>query len=484
VFKRLTCLFSVLLGLLALGLFWQKDKMNKSREKPIVAIQGEIQPGPLGPENISTIPLFHLHSNLWDTLITEKQDAAIAESFRIEDGGKRLTFTISPDAKFSNGRSILAEDVEASLERLIAREENGHINAKSVIHTIRADGRKLEIVLHRPTPAFLYLLSTPEFGVVPREILNDKGDIESLNVTSGAYVAGAFDFKTQSIDMAKNRFFRRFTLGAPESVTLKFLKPVGADSIQEVLASRQYDFLEFQNSEADSFLPKIGEAGYAYQISNPSISVFLVANSERITEAQAQQVASVFQKNFSYGTPSSAERPSHQLFPPKTFGSLATGELPNLAPRQEKLPSVLNLRVVRKDGTLVNEIKRVFKMAGVEVNFVDRSDDVPFDYRLAGQGMNTEYPEIELHLQILSPYASFGVTDEIKSLLRAAEGSTDDAVRSAHIKKIGRTLLESGKIVPLTLRAYVHAFKAERLDASALATYDGNIPLYEMRVKP
>ena len=474
-----------LLGaLLALGHFWKRVEVQKNQVKVVVGVQGEVQPGPLAPENISTIPLFHLHFNLWDTLITEKQGAAIAESFRVEENGKRLVFLISPQAKFSNGRSILAEDVKASLERLISREENGHINAKSAIAEIRAEDRRLVIVLNRPTPAFLYLLSTPEFGVVPKEILNEKGDIENLSVTSGAYIGGDFGYEKQAIELTRNPFFRRFVDGAPEKVSLRFLKPVGAESVGAVLNNDEYDFLEFQNSEADRILPDITRAGYKYHISNPSISVFLIANSERITEAQAQTIAGIFQKNFSYGGPASVERPSNQLFPPKTFGSLAASEIPKLPSPGAALPPAITLRVVRKDGAYVNEVKRVFKLAGVEVRLVDRSDNVPFDYRLTGQGMNTEYPEIELHLQILSPYASFGVGNEIKELLRAAESSTDDAARSAQIKQIGRKLLESGKIVPLTLQGYVHGYRADRLDASSLATYDGNIPLYEMRVRP
>ena len=481
--RRIAFLIPLLGAALALGLYWKDVKMQKYQKKVVVGVQGGVQPGPLAPENISTIPLFHLHFNLWDTLITEKQGAAIAESFRVEEEGKRLVFLISPEAKFSNGRAILAEDVKASLERLIAREENGHINAKSAIAEIRTEDRKITILLNRPTPAFLYLLSTPEFGIVPREILNEKGDIESLSVTSGAYTAGALDYEKQVVELTRNPFFRRFVDGAPEMVSLRFLKPVGAESIGAVLDGA-YDFLEFQNSEADSFLPKIAQAGYEHHVSNPSISVFLIANSERIDGNQAQAIAGVFQKGFSYGTLNSVERPSFQLFPPKTFGSLATSEIPKLPSTRVALPSVINLRVVRKDGAYVNEVKRVFKSAGIEVRLVDRNDDVPFDYRLTGQGMNTEYPEIELHLQILSPYASFGVSDEIKAILRKAEASTDDAIRSVCIKTIGRKLLESGKIIPLTLQGYVHAFKADRLDASALATYDGNIPLYEMRVKP
>jgi hypothetical protein len=476
-------LFVLVLGAISIGAYWRKVGMLNPHEKIIVAIQGEIQPGPIAPENISTIPLYHLHLNLWDTLVTEKQGAGIADTFHVDESGLRLTFNISPRAKFSNGREILASDIKASIERLINREENGHINARSAISRIHAEGLRLEIELNKPTPSFLYLLSTPEFGIVPREALDLNGNIKDLSITSGAYTAGEFNYESQSIELSQNSHFRRFVDGAPGSVSLRFLKPVGKDRVEAVLASRAYDFLEFQNSEADSFLSAIGSSGYEHHVSNPSISVFLIANSARISTEQAKSIAYLFQKNFSYATNRVVERPSKQLFPPKTFGSLAESEIPTLIARPESLPSKITLRVVRKDGAYIDEVMRVFALGGFDVHLADRTEDVPFDFRLTGQGMNTEYPEIELHLQMLSPYASFGVSEELKAELRKAESSADDAGRSAAIKAIGRELLSSGKIIPLTLQGYLHAYKQEHVDASRLATYDGNIPLYEIQVK-
>src|SRR6476646_2330936 len=44
---------------------------------------------------------------------------ALAESWTISDDGTTYTFKLRPDAKFSNGRDLTAEDVKYSFERLL-----------------------------------------------------------------------------------------------------------------------------------------------------------------------------------------------------------------------------------------------------------------------------------------------------------------------------------------------------------------------------
>ena len=126
-----------------------------------VALQGEIPEGQLSPENISTIALYHLHFNLWGTLLAPGKKAEIARSFLVSPDNLSITFEIDPEAKFSNGRPITAGDVKAAFERIIAREENGHINARSVIRQITATtATSLKIELNSLTPSFLFL---PDF---------------------------------------------------------------------------------------------------------------------------------------------------------------------------------------------------------------------------------------------------------------------------------------------------------------------------------
>ncbi len=226
-----------------------RETIMRRRSKIIrVALQGKIPAGQLSPENISTIALYHLHYNLWDTLITSDQSSAIARSFRVSPDNLTLSFEIDPDAKFSNGRSITAADVKSAFERIMAREENGHINAKSVIRKITASSPTgLRIDLLAPTPSFLFLLTTPEFGIVPMEALDGSGNVTDLSVTSGAFSVANADTESQIVHLVRNKFFRRAIANAPEEVEISFLRNLGP-------TLGDFDFVEIRSSEAEQIV--------------------------------------------------------------------------------------------------------------------------------------------------------------------------------------------------------------------------------------
>src|SRR5690606_4457752 len=47
---------------------------------------------------------------------------AVADSWEFSDDGLTLTFTLDPDAKFSDGAQVTSADVKASFERLLNEE--------------------------------------------------------------------------------------------------------------------------------------------------------------------------------------------------------------------------------------------------------------------------------------------------------------------------------------------------------------------------
>lgn len=130
----------------------------------------------------------------------------------------------------------------------------------------------------------------------------------------------------------------------------------------------------------------------------------------------------------------------------------------------------------------MDAIRLVFQQLGAKVRIVGLDSQEPVHFMLTAQGMNTDFPEIELHLDAVGPYAFFHATDEIKRRIELATHEPDDAKRSEQIKKVGRDFLSSGKIVPLTVRAYVHLYDPSKVDLNHITTYDGDIPFYRLRV--
>ncbi len=466
-------------ALFAIFISWKPTMQNRSRILKI-ALQGEIPAGQLSPENISTVALYHLHYNLWDTLLTTGQSSAVAKSFRVSPDNLSVSFEIDPNAKFSNGRTITANDIKAAFERIMAREENGHINAKSVIQKITAvSPTELKIELSAPTPSFLFLLTTPEFAIIPVEALDIAGNVTNLSVTSGPYTVEKADSMTQTIHLTRNKFFRRSVDGAPERVEISFIKDLGATT---TLAD--FDFVEVSSSDAENTVSGAEKQGYTYKVTVPSISIFLVADTNQLSPDQAKYIAQAFRDHFQFGTSHGFEKRSHQFFPEKTFGSLSPNEIPaiNIPKHAPKLPAEIVISNNRSTGPLVDAVTSVFSKVGAKVRFVNLASKEPVHYMLVGQGMNTDFPEIELHLDTVGPYADFNATNEIKHLVNQATHEASDEKRSEIIKKIGTEFLSSGKIVPLTVRAYVHLFRASRVDLNNITNYDGDIPFYRLKV--
>jgi MarR-like DNA-binding transcriptional regulator SgrR of sgrS sRNA len=458
----------------------RNSNMTRGNKSIRVVLQGSFPAGTLAPENISTIALYHLHSNLWDTLVQTNGEPGIAKTYAVSEDNLIFVFDIDPAAKFSNGRRIYPSDVKFAIDRIISHEENGHINARSMIRDVTLlQSERIQITLNAPTPSFLFLLGTPEFAIVPKEALDASGAVINLTITSGAYLATRVDVLAQTIVLNKNKEFPRSVAGSPDQVEISFKENTGP------IVEGDYDFAEIRSSDANQIVSNAEQHGYSYKATVPSLSVFLIANSNRIKPPLQKLFARAFANEFHFESPRGLETRSRQLLPPKTFGSLNETELPTLSENKGiKVPAEVVISNNRSSGPLVDAIQASLAKVGTRARFVDLASKEPVDYVLDSQGMNTEFPEIELHLAAVGPYQYFDSSNEVKQLIGLATHQPDDTKRSAMIKQIGIDLLSSGKIVPLTVRAYAHLFKPGQLDLNGITNYDGEIPFYKMKALP
>jgi hypothetical protein len=97
--------------------------------------------------------------------------------------------------------------------------------------------------------------------------------------------------------------------------------------------------------------------------------------------------------------------------------------------------------------------------------------------------MNSDYPEIELYLSILSPYAVISTDAKQKHLLQLALHEKNMKVKAKLIQDIGRSLLDQHRIIPLVLRSYVHAYKHDRINLDQMTSYDGDLYFAKVAVK-
>jgi oligopeptide transport system substrate-binding protein len=134
--------------------------------------------------------------------------AAAAESWEIADDGLTYTFRIRPDARWSNGDTVVAADFVAGLRRLVdpataafyAAELGNVVNAAAIVAgemppnelgVEAIDDSTLVISLVRPTPYLLSLLTHPSTFPVHRASVAEHGDafarVGSL-LSNGAYM--------------------------------------------------------------------------------------------------------------------------------------------------------------------------------------------------------------------------------------------------------------------------------------------------------
>ncbi|MCB9061506.1 MAG: ABC transporter substrate-binding protein [Halobacteriovoraceae bacterium] len=114
--------------------------------------------------------------------------AGIAESWETSEDGKTITFIINSKAKFHNGEKINANDVVASLSRVLAPEskvfkyydmikgaDEYHAGKSKTLSGIKAiDKKTVTVELESPFPPILYVLAGGTAKILPANKVKNK----------------------------------------------------------------------------------------------------------------------------------------------------------------------------------------------------------------------------------------------------------------------------------------------------------------------
>jgi peptide/nickel transport system substrate-binding protein/oligopeptide transport system substrate-binding protein len=129
-------------------------------------------------------------------------DAAL--SWELGGGGRRYVFRIDPEARFSNGRPLVASDVVWSFERVLApqsrsprqwvldriagSQEFSSGRAETIAGLRAPDDATVVIELEEPFRPFIQLLAMPAACIVPKEELGDEDRFATQPTGSGRWV--------------------------------------------------------------------------------------------------------------------------------------------------------------------------------------------------------------------------------------------------------------------------------------------------------
>lgn len=141
------------------------------------------EPQSIDPHVMSGSPEVNIASALYEGLVTRnpatlEMDPGVAERWEISDDGKVMTFYLNPEARWSNGDPVTAEDFVWSLRRslhpdmgnqlayilfsIVGAEafSTGKLTDPAMLGVRALDSHTLQIELKNPNPYFLGILGT------------------------------------------------------------------------------------------------------------------------------------------------------------------------------------------------------------------------------------------------------------------------------------------------------------------------------------
>jgi peptide/nickel transport system substrate-binding protein len=157
-----------------------------------VAVQGD--PSELDPHKTVLNAAGVVIDLVYDGLVKEDDQLvpqpALAESWTISEDGLTYTFTLRSGVTFHNGRALTSADVQYSFERL-ANPDTASPSAANVaeITAIETpDEQTVVMTLAERDASFIANLCRPYLAVVPREVVEENGDLNQVMVGTGPFV--------------------------------------------------------------------------------------------------------------------------------------------------------------------------------------------------------------------------------------------------------------------------------------------------------
>jgi ABC-type transport system substrate-binding protein len=185
---------------------------------------------------------------------------ALAASWDIEDGGRRIVFHLRDGLAFSDGSPLTAADVVRSWLRVIdpdrpsplaslmvdvegAEERLGGSVGEDGVG-LKATGNEVEVLLVRPAADFVAIVAGPTFAIVPRGFIGGPVDPGSF-VGSGAYVLSGGT--PAELTLTAND---RYWAGAPAIRTVRLVGDIGGRSSVAAFEDGDLDYAPISSFDA------------------------------------------------------------------------------------------------------------------------------------------------------------------------------------------------------------------------------------------
>jgi ABC-type oligopeptide transport system substrate-binding subunit len=238
----------------------------QAADRPVRIFSGDAST--LDPAEQGDVTSASISAQLFETLTTFDADLrlqpALAQSWRVDEGGIRVVFHLRPDLRFSDGTPLRAADVVRSWLRLIDPADPSPLASLMLVVEgasaymagdgdasavgLRADDAAgdVTVTLARPASDFPDVVSGPSFGIVPPGA--DKAGAFSPSdrfVGSGGYIAT--DESASELTLRANAVY---WAGAPAIETIALVSDLGGRSAVEVFEDGDLDYAPISSFDA------------------------------------------------------------------------------------------------------------------------------------------------------------------------------------------------------------------------------------------
>ena len=225
-------------------------------------------PADLDPAKTGDAESSAVIAQLFETLTTFDESLelrpALAESWQVEEGGRRVVFTLRPNLAFSDGTPLRASDVVRSWFRVMDPSEpsplislladvqgatayaDGEGRTDDVGLRADDDARQITVDLERAASDFPAIVASPTFAVVPPSI--DAAD--ALSASGGFIGSGGYRLVAETSLEMTLKANPHYWAGAPAIPTITLVTGLSGESPVDRFQANDLDYVSIGGEDA------------------------------------------------------------------------------------------------------------------------------------------------------------------------------------------------------------------------------------------
>lgn len=169
------------------------DEVGTESVEQVIKIANDQEPAGLDPHMTPAHSSITIYSKVYEGLTTFDKDMEVVGQLAVDweqPDDSTYIFNLVEGVQFHNGREMIAEDVKYSFERILDEETASHISSyfSGVTDIEILDDHKIKFELEKPDATFLTNLTNSSAVIVPKEIVEENGDLQQVAVGTGPFV--------------------------------------------------------------------------------------------------------------------------------------------------------------------------------------------------------------------------------------------------------------------------------------------------------